>query len=127
MPLYSETHGGEEVPIYARGPMSHLFSGIHEQSYIAHVIAHASCIGPQTSHCVTKFVESTGVLFRVSNVLSYGAIVAVIKNIMSWIFIVHAKLTIVAMTTLQLYDIPTLAYQSLVRSVEKHLTLKIVS
>jgi len=36
--LKSETHGGEEVAIYARGPMAHLFHGTHEQNYIARVI-----------------------------------------------------------------------------------------
>jgi len=43
--MSSETHGGEDVPIYARGPMSHLFHGVQEQSYIAHVMAYASCVG----------------------------------------------------------------------------------
>ena len=46
-----ETHGGEDVAIYATGPMSHLFHGVHEQSYIAHVMAYASCVGPNTGHC----------------------------------------------------------------------------
>ncbi|KAH3827561.1 hypothetical protein DPMN_129498 [Dreissena polymorpha] len=41
----SETHGGEDVAIYAQGPMSHLFHGTHEQSYIAHVMAFSSCLG----------------------------------------------------------------------------------
>jgi hypothetical protein len=33
------------VAIYARGPMSHLFHGVHEQTYIAHVMGYASCVG----------------------------------------------------------------------------------
>ncbi|XP_071805913.1 intestinal-type alkaline phosphatase 1-like [Asterias amurensis] len=37
VPIDSETHGGEDVTIYANGPMSHLFHGVHEQHYIAHV------------------------------------------------------------------------------------------
>ncbi|KAK3603506.1 hypothetical protein CHS0354_030359 [Potamilus streckersoni] len=45
VPLDSETHGGEDVAIFARGPMSHLFHGVHEQHYIAHVMAYASCVG----------------------------------------------------------------------------------
>ncbi|XP_063410420.1 alkaline phosphatase-like [Mytilus trossulus] len=40
-----ETHGGDDVAIFARGPMSHLFQGVHEQHYIAHVMAFASCVG----------------------------------------------------------------------------------
>ncbi|KAL4221524.1 hypothetical protein ACF0H5_019781 [Mactra antiquata] len=47
--IYSETHGGEDVAIYARGPMSHLFHGVHEQNYIAHVMAYASCVGSYSS------------------------------------------------------------------------------
>ncbi|XP_063600536.1 alkaline phosphatase-like [Penaeus indicus] len=42
----SETHGGEDVAAYAIGPMSHLFHRVHEQNYVAHVMAYASCIGP---------------------------------------------------------------------------------
>ena len=37
-----ETHGGEDVPVMARGPWAHLFSGVHEQSYFCHVIEHAA-------------------------------------------------------------------------------------
>ena len=43
--LPDETHGGEDVSAYAIGPQSHLISGVHEQSYIAHVMAYASCVG----------------------------------------------------------------------------------
>ncbi|CAN7997684.1 unnamed protein product, partial [Ixodes hexagonus] len=43
--LSEETHGGEEVAVYATGPWAHLFSGVHDQSYIPHVLAYASCVG----------------------------------------------------------------------------------
>ena len=46
-----ETHSGEDVPVYAIGPGSYLFSGTVEQSYIPHAIAYASCIAPDSSHC----------------------------------------------------------------------------
>ncbi|XP_066477672.1 alkaline phosphatase-like [Tiliqua scincoides] len=46
VPLSSETHGGEDVAIMAQGPMAHLFHGIQEQNYIAHVMAYAGCIPP---------------------------------------------------------------------------------
>jgi alkaline phosphatase len=39
--LSSETHGGEDVPIFASGPQAHLFRGVREQNYIFHVMKHA--------------------------------------------------------------------------------------
>ncbi|NWU51054.1 PPBI phosphatase, partial [Dromas ardeola] len=49
VPLVSETHGGEDVAILAKGPMAHLFHGVQEQTYVAHVMAYAACIEPYTS------------------------------------------------------------------------------
>lgn len=46
VPKSKESHAGEDVAIYASGPMSHLFTGTVEQSYIAHVMAYSACIGP---------------------------------------------------------------------------------
>ncbi|XP_032381638.1 intestinal-type alkaline phosphatase [Etheostoma spectabile] len=46
VPLDSETHGIEDVAIFAKGPMSHLFHGVQEQNYIAHVLAYAACLEP---------------------------------------------------------------------------------
>ncbi|CAL4121207.1 unnamed protein product, partial [Meganyctiphanes norvegica] len=46
VPKSSETHGGEDVAVYAVGPMSHLFHHVHEQNYVAHVMAFAACVGP---------------------------------------------------------------------------------
>ncbi|NWW67368.1 PPBT protein, partial [Ifrita kowaldi] len=34
VPLRQETHGGEDVAVFARGPMAHLLHGVHEQNYI---------------------------------------------------------------------------------------------
>ncbi|XP_037774007.1 alkaline phosphatase-like [Penaeus monodon] len=41
-----ETHGGEDVAAFAVGPMAHLFHRIHEQTYVAHVMAYSCCVGP---------------------------------------------------------------------------------
>lgn len=41
VPHYGETHGGEDVAIYAIGPWAHLIHGVQEQSYIYHVMRHA--------------------------------------------------------------------------------------
>ncbi|NXH74847.1 PPBI phosphatase, partial [Hydrobates tethys] len=48
VPLESETHGGEDVAILAKGPMAHLFHGVQEQHYIAHAMAYAACLEPYT-------------------------------------------------------------------------------
>ncbi|KAF7703144.1 hypothetical protein HF521_022151 [Silurus meridionalis] len=53
VPLDAETHGGEDVAIYAKGPMAHLFHGVKEQHYIAHVMAYAACLHPYTD-CPTE-------------------------------------------------------------------------
>ncbi len=41
IPLHSETHGGQDVPVYASGPNAHLVSGVMEQNVIYHVMADA--------------------------------------------------------------------------------------
>lgn len=41
VPLHSETHGGEDVALYASGPWSHLFGGTMEQHWVYHVLKHA--------------------------------------------------------------------------------------
>ncbi len=42
VPMPSETHAGEDVVIFARGPGAELVSGVMEQNEIFHVIGHAS-------------------------------------------------------------------------------------
>lgn len=44
-PKSSETHGGDDVVVYASGPWSHLFGGSYEQSTIPYIAAYAACIG----------------------------------------------------------------------------------
>ncbi|XP_068230719.1 alkaline phosphatase-like [Palaemon carinicauda] len=51
VPRKYETHSGEDVPVYAQGPGSYLFSGTIEQTYIPHAITYASCITHDNSHC----------------------------------------------------------------------------
>jgi len=46
-----QTHGGEDVPVYSRGPQANLLSGVFQQHYISHVICYAACIGPQATYC----------------------------------------------------------------------------
>jgi alkaline phosphatase len=41
IPMASETHGAEDVAIFANGPQAYLFHGVQEQSYIYQVMAKA--------------------------------------------------------------------------------------
>ncbi|XP_015230834.1 PREDICTED: alkaline phosphatase, tissue-nonspecific isozyme isoform X2 [Cyprinodon variegatus] len=54
VPLNYETHGGEDVAVFAKGPLAHLLHGVHEQNYIPHVMAYAACIGQNKDHCYSK-------------------------------------------------------------------------
>lgn len=51
VPVDLETHGGEDVGIWAVGPWAHLFQGTVEQNVIPHVMAYASCIGDGLTMC----------------------------------------------------------------------------
>ncbi len=49
VPLTAETHGGEDVAIYARGPGAPLISGVNEQNVIFHVMNHAAGLSQRAS------------------------------------------------------------------------------
>jgi len=44
VPTRSETHGGEDVAIFASGPWAHLFQGVVDENYTFHVMNHAGAI-----------------------------------------------------------------------------------
>lgn len=44
-PMKKDTHGGEDVGVWASGPQSHLFSGHYEQNAIPLFMAHILKIG----------------------------------------------------------------------------------
>ena len=46
VPMFSETHAGEDVAIFAAGPGSELVAGVMEQNEIFHVMARASGLVP---------------------------------------------------------------------------------
>ncbi|XP_077982848.1 alkaline phosphatase, tissue-nonspecific isozyme-like [Glandiceps talaboti] len=47
-------HDGEDVIIYAKGPMAHLFHSTHEQTYIYYAMRYAACIGDVPDDCMTS-------------------------------------------------------------------------
>lgn len=72
IPLDSETHGGEDVGIYASGPESYLFVGNYEQSYIPLLMAHAAQIGPfaTDSKCSSASITNTPVMISLLVLIS---------------------------------------------------------
>lgn len=48
-PRETETHGGDDVAIFALGPWAHLLTGSLEQNVIPYVMAYSACIGPQAA------------------------------------------------------------------------------
>ncbi|XP_069803007.1 alkaline phosphatase-like [Dendropsophus ebraccatus] len=71
VPLRQETHGGEDVAVFAKGPMAHLLHGVHEQNYIPHVMAYASCVGQNRDHCLSGGAgHSTASLTLLSSALT---------------------------------------------------------
>lgn len=53
-------HDGGDVAVYASGPFAHLFQGSQEQSYIAHVLSYAMCLGRYSDqpHCDSAATSS---------------------------------------------------------------------
>ncbi|KAH8271213.1 hypothetical protein KR018_001446, partial [Drosophila ironensis] len=56
VPLASETHGGDDVAVFASGPYAHLFSGVYEQHFIPHALGYAGCL-IERNMCSDKGVE----------------------------------------------------------------------
>ncbi|CAG9774068.1 unnamed protein product [Ceutorhynchus assimilis] len=48
-PRQKETHGAEDVGVYAKGPWAHFFTGVMEQNVLPYLITLASCINPDFS------------------------------------------------------------------------------
>ncbi|KAI4458405.1 alkaline phosphatase [Holotrichia oblita] len=52
VPRQWATHSGEDVPVYALGPLATtLFAGTFDQSYIPHAIAYSACLGEHRLRC----------------------------------------------------------------------------
>lgn len=47
VPSRGESHGGQDVPVYATGPWAHLVSGVLEQNAMFHIIRHAMGLTPE--------------------------------------------------------------------------------
>ncbi|MBC7797357.1 MAG: alkaline phosphatase [Pyrinomonadaceae bacterium] len=64
VPLSAETHGGEDVAIFADGPDSNLISGVMEQSWIFNVMTDALRLSPQTLQPKIKNPNNTTAFYN---------------------------------------------------------------
>ncbi|XP_026759498.3 membrane-bound alkaline phosphatase-like isoform X2 [Galleria mellonella] len=69
VPLEDETHGGDDVAVFARGPHHALFTGLYEQSRIPHLMAYAACIGPGLHYCNAATHASYSSIFLIVTLL----------------------------------------------------------
>lgn len=61
VPKDYETHGGDDVAVFASGPWSHLFSGNYEQNFIPIAEAYAAKIGPSSENSSITFKASISI------------------------------------------------------------------
>lgn len=63
VPLKTESHGGEDVIVFANGPGSSLVRGVFEQNYLPFVMSYAGCMGPaKTFDSTCGFKSGTNVI-----------------------------------------------------------------
>ena len=89
VPRQWATHGGEDVPVYALGPLATiLFTGTFDQSYIPHAVAYSACLGEHRLRCqgidnYTVPQVASCVAPEVSSVAAAGAPVVVASSVMA--------------------------------------------
>ncbi|RZC39901.1 Alk phosphatase domain containing protein, partial [Asbolus verrucosus] len=88
VPRQWATHGGEDVPVYALGPLATtLFTGTFDQSYIPHAIAYSACLGEHRLRCqgIDNYTapQVTCVAPEVSSVAAAGAPVVIASSVMA--------------------------------------------
>lgn len=45
-PREKETHGADDVAVYAKGPWAHMFTGVMEENVLPYLMSLAACISP---------------------------------------------------------------------------------
>jgi len=74
-----ETHGGDDVAVFASGPWAHLFVGNYEQNYIPHAISYAARMGPGAELERKHVTDSSSANILVSSSLAaFSALVALL-------------------------------------------------
>lgn len=82
--IYAElgSHGGEDVGLWADGPLSWLFSGSMENSEVAHLIEQVLCLYPDRMDCVV-YSKPTQVAESYSSAPVWIAIISMLVALLS--------------------------------------------
>lgn len=70
VPLDSETHGTEDVGVFADGPGAYMFHGVFEQQYVFHVMDHALCLSSSKQKTCEKHVKRGGTFKSAAHISS---------------------------------------------------------
>lgn len=86
VPLRDDTHGGQDVAVYARGPMAHLVNGVQESNYFAYLMSYASCVGPRKDKCSRHdLVDIIPTAASINNKPAYSLmLVIVLVSVIVW-------------------------------------------
>lgn len=72
VPLRLETHAGEDVALYAVGPMAHVVHGVLEQHTVAHLVDYATCLGDGArlrSRCLEQRTSAAAALSSLARIV----------------------------------------------------------
>lgn len=95
LPMADETHGGEDVPVYALGPGARLVRGSFEQNYIAYVMSYAGCVGPVkhlNPRCTTD--DDDNIVKSSINIQGSSSSAPTILPLTFWLFIISILITL---------------------------------
>uniref|UniRef100_A0A1B6DLR4 Alkaline phosphatase n=1 Tax=Clastoptera arizonana TaxID=38151 RepID=A0A1B6DLR4_9HEMI len=70
--LTTETHGGDDVGVFARGPQAHMFVGMYEQNVIPLTMSYVANIGPAAMESAAPLAMSSLLLIPATMFLAYS-------------------------------------------------------
>ena len=79
---HDSNHGGEDVGLYSRGPFAHLFHGLQDQTFIAHAIGYAACIGNYngSKHCSSSGIRAKPEVLLISSLSFFFFVILMFRQ-----------------------------------------------
>ncbi|XP_023331803.1 alkaline phosphatase, tissue-nonspecific isozyme, partial [Eurytemora carolleeae] len=76
-----ETHGGEDVSVFARGPQAHLVTGLHEQSFLGLLMGYAACMNKKEFGCPVQDYSSSSASLSFRTTFSLPLVMIILKYV----------------------------------------------